>query len=344
MKRIFQFLPLTVTLLGSFVLYNSATYAVNTVFDQRFERIKKQAATGDKRAQYRLGLAYMLGNDVKVNIGEAVYWLGKSAKQGYVKAAHKIGVLYYNNRDGRKNYRKAAKWFTIAAKRNYAPSQYYLAKMYFIGKGIPRDLDFALVWSARAGKNGMDTKRQIRQIERAIKLRAGKTRVATKKKAPTAFKTKKRRTSTAPRTARAGIYNSRSTRHVLELVLSGYWTYNGKPADHMPSSVNKCAEKNGAVHCKSERISRSTKDYRADYTVNSTFFNFNRSGQFNIQYRVTYIFVLPFDPDDPDPSYQMPTAGRSKAVTILNCQILSKKKIRCKSPDKKVEEHYIKNE
>ncbi len=344
MKRIFQFLPLMVTLLSSFVLYNSTTYAVNTIFDQRFERIKKQAATGDKRAQYRLGLAYMLGNDVKVNIGESIYWLGKSAKQGYVKAAHKIGVLYYNNRDGRKNYGKAVRWFTIAAKRNYAPSQYYLAKMYFIGKGIPRDLDFALVWSARAGKNGMDTKRQIRQIERAIKLRAAKTHIAAKKKKKIRTKQKLIRTNTPSKAVRPGIYNARSTRHVLELVLSGYWALNDKPADHMPSSVNKCAEKNGAVHCKSERISRSTKDYRADYTVNSTFFNFNRSGQFNVQYRVTYIFVLPSDPDDPDPSYQMPTAGRSTTVTILNCQILSKKKIRCKSPDKKIEEHYSKNE
>jgi len=341
-RRIFQFLTLIVTFSSTFVLCNSTTYAVNSVFDQRFERIKKQAGSGDKRAQYRLGLAYMLGNDVKVNIGEAIHWLDKSAKQGYIKAAHKIGVLYYNNRDGKRNYRKAVRWFTVAAKRNYAPAQYYLAKMYFVGKGVTRDLDFALVWSARAGKNGMDTKRQTLQIERAIKLRTGKVRIAAKKRVPVVKKRTKR--VTPPRRIRGGIYNARSTRHVLELVLSGYWKYKGKAADHMPSSVNKCTEKNGAVHCTSERISRSTNDYRADYKVNSTFFNFNRSGQFNVQYRVTYLFVLPFDSDDPNPTYEMPSTGRSKKVTILNCQILSKQKIRCKSPDKKIEEHYVKGE
>ena len=347
MRRIVSYLPLLVSLAGATIFMNSASYAVNSVFDQRFERIKKQAGAGDKRAQYRLGLAYMLGNEVKVDIGEAIHWLKKSAKQGYVKAAHKLGVLYFNNRDGKKNYSKAVKWFTVAAKRNYAPSQYFLAKMYFVGKGVPRDLDYALVWLARAGKNGMNTKRQIRQIERAIKTRSNKSRTVAKQrpvknKRPVKTVSRPAKKSEPTRRSRPGIYSARSTRHVLELVLSGYWTLNGKPADHMPSAVNKCTEKNGALHCASERLSRSTKNYRADYKVNSTFFNFNRSGQFNVQYRVTYLFVLPFDSDDPNPNYEMPTAGRSKTVTILSCQVLDKKKIRCQSPDKKVSEIYTK--
>lgn len=356
MRRISFVLPLVFSV-GTGLLVNTSVYAVDTVFEQRFNRIQKQAATGDRRAQYRLGLAYMLGNDVKVDIGEAIHWLEKSAEQGYVKAAHKLGVLYFNNRSGRKNYAKAVKWFTVAAKRNYAPAQYFLAKMYFVGKGVTRDLDYALVWSARAGKNGMNTKRQLRQIERAIKARSNKSnKVATKTKTvkatpkivkPPAQISKpvpRRPKPVAPkRIARPGIFSARSRRHVLELVLSGYWMLDNKPADHMPSAKNKCTEKKGAIHCRSERLSRSTNDYRADYKVNSTFFNFNRTGQFNVQYRITYLFVLPFDSDDPNPSYAMPAAGKSKKVIILNCQTLSKTKIRCLSPDKKVHELYTKN-
>ena len=332
-------------MLGSSFFLMSETVYAESVSQQRFKRMKAQAASGDKRAQYRLGLAYMLGNEVKVDINESIHWFKQSAKQGYIKAAHKLGVLYFNNRDGKRNYAQAVQWFTVGAKRNYAPSQYFLAKMYFTGKGVTKDLDYALVWSARAGKNGMNTRRQYQQIELALKSKSKKR--STPKRS---VKPKKRVAARPPRRSQRKKrqrnqnrgYSARSKRHTLEVVLSGFWMKGGKPAEHMPSGLNKCKQKGETINCVSERTSRSTNDYRADYKVDTTLFGFTRNGTFNIQFRITYIFVLPFDSDDPDPSYDMPKTGRSKTVNIRHCQILDKTNIRCFSDDKKIKELFTK--
>ncbi len=366
-KHIFQFFTLIVAISSNFFLCISTTYATKNLTEYRLERIKNQASQGNKRAQYRLGLAYTLGIDTKVNITMALYWLGKSANQGYIKAAHKIGILYDSNRDGKKNFLKAVHWFKVAAQKNYAPAQYHLAKMYFIGKGISRDLDLALVWSTRAGKNGMNTHRQIRQIEQAIigrttkadinsdtallrprkvGSRPNKTLPKTKKnyfkitkETPSTKLQIKRTTSTKLRHKH---YGSHSTKNHIKLIISGNWVFKGKAAIHMPSAINKCTHKNDTISCASSRTSLSTKNYRVDYKVNSTFSNIRRNGEFNLQYRITNLFILPFDSDDPNPHYKIPTTGKLDKFMNLSCKLLSNTNIRCESKDKKIIENYTK--
>ncbi|VAW79555.1 hypothetical protein MNBD_GAMMA12-3788 [hydrothermal vent metagenome] len=366
-RHIFQFLTLTVTISSYFFLFVPTIFAAKASTEYRFDRIKTQASKGNKRAQYRLGLAYTLGIETKVNITMAIYWLGKSANQGYIKAAHKIGVLYYGNLDGRKNYTKAAHWLKTAAKQNYAPSQYHLAKMYFVGKGVSRDLDLALVWSARAGKNGMNTQRQIRQIEHAIIGRTVKTNfksdttsIKPHKIEPVSNKTlilaEKNYFKSTKETVVAKLqtkhttniklrhkhHGGHSTKNHIKLIISGNWIFKGKAAVHMPSAINKCTYKNDSISCASSRTSRSTSHYRVDYKVNSIFSNIQRNGEFNLQYRITNLFILPFDSDDPNPHYKIPTTGKLDKSMNLNCKILSNKKIRCESIDKAVIENYVK--
>lgn len=53
---------------------------------QALRHFQVLAAQGHDAAQYNLGLMYLNGIGVPVDVGQARYWLGQSAGQGYVKA------------------------------------------------------------------------------------------------------------------------------------------------------------------------------------------------------------------------------------------------------------------
>lgn len=53
---------------------------------QALRHFQVLAAQGHDAAQYNLGLMYLNGIGVPVDIGQARYWLGQSAGQGYAKA------------------------------------------------------------------------------------------------------------------------------------------------------------------------------------------------------------------------------------------------------------------
>jgi len=55
--------------------------------------VEKAAELGDKRAQYKLGMAYESGIILKRNIEQAAYWLKKSAENGSPDGQFSYGVL-----------------------------------------------------------------------------------------------------------------------------------------------------------------------------------------------------------------------------------------------------------
>ncbi len=126
-----------------------------TIFDQRTKALISQAKAGDKRAQYKLGLAYLRGTTVKYNRYRARNWLRKSAAQNYYKAWYTLGEMHFTSKYRMRNYRVAFRWFMKAAKNNHGQSQYYIALHYFTGKGVARKNYSALIWAARAKKNGV---------------------------------------------------------------------------------------------------------------------------------------------------------------------------------------------
>lgn len=81
----------------------------------------KQAALGDAKAQYELGMAYNLGEAVAKDKAQAVYWIRRSAEQGYGEAQIALGTMYinghYQNEGVPKDYRQGKAWIGKAAKQ-----------------------------------------------------------------------------------------------------------------------------------------------------------------------------------------------------------------------------------
>jgi TPR repeat protein len=73
------------------LLFLSMAVAVSA---QNIAELKKQAAAGDAKAQYNLGVAYANGYGVSEDKSEAVRWWRKAADGGYVKAQFRLGVAW----------------------------------------------------------------------------------------------------------------------------------------------------------------------------------------------------------------------------------------------------------
>ncbi len=327
---------------------HAVTIADNTLFDKRLDRWKAQAEKGDHHAQYKLGLAYLNGNEVKVDIAQAVIWFEKSAAQDYAKAAHKLGLIYFNNQDGSRDYSKAYRWFMKAADKRYPPAQFHLAQMYFEGKGVSRSLEKSLFWAQLAESNDhIKSKALISEIEEALKNAktagiAGKTKKPPRK--PEKEKTEPvAHRSTAPiisvkesprtTTEHPHIFNTR------EIIYGGSWSLNGNPAEHMPSGINPCKDDGKTLSCLSLRISGKTDGAKVDYQVKTTLSDFLPTGSFVIAYQRNNIMVVPNDPDDPNPDSDVPTAGWQKTTSKLRCRVLSKTSAQCYTDDLRVENY-----
>ena len=60
-------------------------------------------------AQHNLGYAYLNGEGVAQDDGEAVKWYRKAADQGHAEPQHNLGGMYYNGHGVPKNYVEAVK-------------------------------------------------------------------------------------------------------------------------------------------------------------------------------------------------------------------------------------------
>jgi hypothetical protein len=82
-----------------------------------FEQIRQSAEKGDPAAQNALGLRYFQGDEksgVKLDEKEAVRWFTTAAEHGNVAAQSKLGFLYWSGRGIPKDLTKAYMWTLIA--------------------------------------------------------------------------------------------------------------------------------------------------------------------------------------------------------------------------------------
>ncbi|VAW77600.1 hypothetical protein MNBD_GAMMA12-965 [hydrothermal vent metagenome] len=302
-----------------FLLLYSTTSTVYsyTIFDQRTKQLIAKASTGNMRAQYKLGCAYMIGISVKFDQQKAKLWLEKSAAQNYYKAWFRLGELHYKSRYGTRNYAISYKWFKKAAEKNHGLSQYYLAMQLYSGQGISKRIPSALKWANRAKKNGIgEATNLLRKIS--------KKRLETEKIAKPALKTK---------VASARKNDKKLTRNidVRKLLYVSKWKHKGIPSDYMPSINNNCVKANEKIRCTSKRIRDKQTEYTADFRIVSLITNFQPKGQFTIRYRKKYVLVLRGDSKEED---KIPGLGYDDKVSKLKCRVMKSKQIECAKSDK----------
>ncbi|MCP4055148.1 MAG: sel1 repeat family protein [Mesoflavibacter sp.] len=59
------------------------------------KELEKKAEAGDADAQYRLGLEYKAGDNIKPSDKDALYWFTKAADQGNADAKYKAGLIHF---------------------------------------------------------------------------------------------------------------------------------------------------------------------------------------------------------------------------------------------------------
>ncbi len=131
--------------------YKRGDYAV------ALREFRTDAETGDRRAQYNLGVLFMSGRGVEKSKEKAAEWYLKAAEQGLPAAQHGLAILYYRGQGVAQNHLEAAKWFRKAADKGMANAQFNLGVMYFNAEGVEKNLTEVVKWiSLSAGQNFAD--------------------------------------------------------------------------------------------------------------------------------------------------------------------------------------------
>ena len=112
-----------------------------------FKKKLSAAQTGDKDAQYSLGLDYWIGSGVKKNEDEALAWFEKAAALGHQEAKFYVHL--------------------IKANRGEANDQFLVAQDYEYGNGVTKNKQSALYWYELADYQGhIEAASCVKRLER----------------------------------------------------------------------------------------------------------------------------------------------------------------------------------
>lgn len=176
-------------------------------FQAAVESFEKAAKTGNREAQYNLGICYYYGYGIPQNYTQAVHYYRLAGEQGHVDAQNNLGNCYYKGKGSvakdmtqakkwfagaahdypaaqfnlgvcyqeEKNYAKALFCYRLAAEQGHAGAQLSLGVLYEKGWGAIKDEAEALKWYQQAALqndgfqiNGKDAKARVVQLhERA---------------------------------------------------------------------------------------------------------------------------------------------------------------------------------
>lgn len=113
------------------------------------------AASGDARAEHRLGVMHQFGLGVTQDYGEAARWYRLSAQKGNASGQYALGVLIANGLGVQKDYAEACRLFRLSADQGYEKAQHNLAVMYSKGWGVQQNFETAAEWYRKAADQGL---------------------------------------------------------------------------------------------------------------------------------------------------------------------------------------------
>ncbi|MEF0939853.1 tetratricopeptide repeat protein [Rhizobium sp. BR 362] len=149
-------------------------------FKQAVFWFREAADQNNPYAEFRLGLAYSLGDDeaapdpeqANIWFQKAIAGLSKAAKNGDVMAQYLLGGMYSQGEGAVPDammanfwFQKAMGSFREAAEQGTTSAQYWLGQMYLNGQGVSRDVDQAIIWLSKAAEqNDLDAQLCLGEI------------------------------------------------------------------------------------------------------------------------------------------------------------------------------------
>ena len=134
------------------------------------------AEKGYAPAQSNLGVLYANGVGVSQDYEAAVKWFRLAAEHGHANTYYNLGVLYEDDAESLtgKNpdeikLRTSFHWYLQAAERGVAQAQLNVGLMYTMGKGAPKNNEYAHMWFNLAGSKGLKIAKHYRmQVEKQL--------------------------------------------------------------------------------------------------------------------------------------------------------------------------------
>jgi TPR repeat protein len=99
---------------------------------------------------------------VSQDYGEAVRWFRLAAEQGHTGAQFRLGLAYGLGDGVPQDYGEAVRWFRLAAEQGHADAQATLGYMYAAGQGVVQDYVSAHMWLNIATAAGSAEARRAR--------------------------------------------------------------------------------------------------------------------------------------------------------------------------------------
>jgi TPR repeat protein len=125
-------------------------------YGSAFPPLLSLAQEGTRDAQTRVGIMYLHGEGVPVDLREAVKWLRSAGEAGsseaYLELAEALKQLGNPN-----DYQEALYWLSEAAKRNVGEANALIGEMHLFGQGTNQSYVEALSWFQR-GADSYDPK------------------------------------------------------------------------------------------------------------------------------------------------------------------------------------------
>jgi hypothetical protein len=124
-------------------------------FAEALKLLLPAAEQGNPVAQHRIGVMYVMGQEVPEDYAQATYWFRKAADQGQGESQYSMALRYSWGQGVAQDYKEAVRWFTLAANQGVVLAAAALKNRYSEGEGVPRDLVEAYKWGELASKGSM---------------------------------------------------------------------------------------------------------------------------------------------------------------------------------------------
>ena len=119
-----------------------------------YEKLKLQAASGNKWSQYGLAMLLLDNEGAFYDPAEAIEWLMESAKNGYTVAKYKLGKMFLKAEHVEKNVEYALRWLEDAVKDRNHFAEYLLGKTYLKGEDVEQNTTYAFNLLRRSAMRG----------------------------------------------------------------------------------------------------------------------------------------------------------------------------------------------
>jgi TPR repeat protein len=123
--------------------------------------LRKDAESGNVRAQYVLGCCYNGDHGFPRDPVEAARWWGTAAANGLADAQFSFGMSCFFGDGVLKDAAEAAKWWKKAADQEQPDAQYFLGLSYCTGVGVPKNTPLAIYWLKKSAGHGTKAATEI---------------------------------------------------------------------------------------------------------------------------------------------------------------------------------------